>query len=143
LLLFHTLKKRQTKAESTIIYCIHINHKQKNNIYLLHFIKEKQYVQTCKSLVQDLTENIKDGKTKKHTHTDTAIHYIITLNLTWKSCDGRIIAVSLNHVICGLGFPSTWHSNCTVVPSGARLGCNFCTKRGAVACSPGVSSAEL
>jgi len=63
--------------------------------------------------------------------------------LTWKSCDGRIIAVSLNHVICGLGFPSTWHSNCTVEPSGACLVCNFCTKRGADACSPGVSSAEI
>jgi hypothetical protein len=106
-------------------------------------------MRTCKSVVQGFQENTQDGKTKKHGEgqgqgqRQRDRHYTFILNLTWKSCDGRIIAVSLNHVICGLGFPSTWHSNCTVVPSGARLGCNFCTKRGAVACSPGVSSAEL
>lgn len=107
-------------------------------------MKEKQYTGTCKSLlVWGLTESRKDRKTKKSGKGQADRQHTCTSMLTWKSCDGRIIAVSLNHVICGLGFPSTWHSNCTVVPSGACLGCNFCTKRGADACSPGVSSAEI
>jgi hypothetical protein len=85
-------------------------------------------------------ERIKEERKKLNMEEDINLSLS---DLTWKSCDGRIIAVSLNQVICGLGFPSTWHSKCSVVPSCACLGCSFCMKRGAVACSPEVGSAMI
>lgn len=100
----------------------------------------------CIFLVHICGEVIKkEGKNKRRK--DEAEHRgrnnLSILSLTWKSCDGRIIAVSLNQVICGLGFPSTWHSKCNVEPSCACFGCSFCIKRGAAACSPDGGSAMI
>lgn len=54
-----------------------------------------------------------------------------------------MIAVCLNHVISGLGLPSTRHSNWIVAPSGVCFGCNFSVNRGADTGSPGDGSKQL